>query len=146
MIDASETNCLGKLLHISCWEQKTNDWGNFSSSPTWSTRPTTGCETRSTSLWAQRKLYRQLLRDGNSHVSDMSRATTASPEPSLGHLGGWATPWSAEKMLDGQHQKVDIPAHTRTAHKGLLQKRPEGELCWIVPHVFPTTQSVKEMN
>ena len=20
-----------------------------------------------------------------------------------GHLGGWATPWSAEEMLDGQH-------------------------------------------
>ena len=24
---------------------------------------------------------------------------------SLGHFGGWATPWSAEKMLDGQHKK-----------------------------------------
>ena len=27
----------------------------------------------------------------------------------------------AEEMLDGQHQRVDIPAHARTAHKGLLQ-------------------------
>ena len=42
-----------------------------------------------------------------------------------GHLGGWATPWSAEEMLDGQHQRVDIPAHAGTAHKGLLQKRLE---------------------
>ena len=38
-----------------------------------------------------------------------------------GHLGGLATPWSAEKVLDGQHQRVDIPAHARSAHKGLLQ-------------------------
>ena len=30
---------------------------------------------------------------------------------------------SRGKMLDGQHQKVDISAHTRIAHKGLLQKK-----------------------
>ena len=29
---------------------KMSAWGNFSASPTWSTRPTTGCGTRSTSL------------------------------------------------------------------------------------------------
>ena len=40
-----------------------------------------------------------------------------------GHLGGWATPWSTEEMLDGQRQRVDILAHARTAHKGLLQKK-----------------------
>ena len=33
-----------------------------------------------------------------------------------GYLGGWATPCSAEEMLDGQHQRVDIPAYARTAH------------------------------
>ena len=63
-----------------------------------------------------------------------------------GHLGGWATPWSAEEKLDGQHQRVDISARARTAHKGLLQKGPEEDLCWIVPHVPPTTQSAKELN
>ena len=52
-----------------------------------------------------------------------------------GYLGGWATPWSAEEMLDEQRQRVDIPAHARTAHKGLQQKRLEKDLCWIVPHV-----------
>ena len=31
-------------------------------------------------------------------------------------------------MLDGQHQRVNIPAHTRTAHKGVLQKRLEEDL------------------
>ena len=42
----------------------------------------------------------------------------------LGLLGGWVTPRSAEEMLDVQHQRVDIPAC-----KGLLQKRPEDNLC-----------------
>ena len=45
-----------------------------------------------------------------------------------GHLGGRVTPWLAEEMLDEQ-QKVDIPAHARTAHKGLLPKRQEEDLC-----------------
>ena len=46
-----------------------------------------------------------------------------------GDLGGWATPWSAEVVLDEQHQRVDVPAHARTAHKNLLQKRLEEDLC-----------------
>ena len=46
-----------------------------------------------------------------------------------GHLEGWTTPWSAEKVLDEQHQRADIPAHVRTAHKSLLQKRLEEDLC-----------------
>ena len=58
-----------------------------------------------------------------------------------GHLGGPVMPWSAEEMLDGQHASVDIPAHARTAHKGLLQKSLEEDLCWIVPHAPPMTQS-----
>ena len=62
------------------------------------------------------------------------------------HLGGWTMLWSAEEMLDGQHQRVDIPAHAGAAHKGLLQKRLEEELSWIVPHKPPTTQSVKGLN
>ena len=36
---------------------------------------------------------------------------------------------SAEEMLDGQCQRVDVPASARTAHKGLLQKRLEEDLC-----------------
>ena len=38
-------------------------------------------------------------------------------------------PWSAEEMLDGQHQRVDIRAHASAAHKGLLQKTLEEDLC-----------------
>ena len=63
-----------------------------------------------------------------------------------GHLGRWATLWSAEEMLHGQHQRVDIPAHARTAHNGFLQKRLEEDLYWIVPHVPPTTQSVRGLD
>ena len=45
-----------------------------------------------------------------------------------------------------QHQRMGIPAHARTAHNGPLQKSLERDLCWIVPHVPPTTRSVKGMN
>ena len=61
-------------------------------------------------------------------------------------LGGWATPWSAEELLNGQHQRDDIPAHAGTAHSGLQQKRLEEDFCWIVCHVSRTTQSVKVLN
>ena len=60
-----------------------------------------------------------------------------------GSLGGWTTPWKAEEMLDGQHWRMDIPAHART---GLLQKGLKEDLCWIVSHVPPTTQSAKGLN
>ena len=43
--------------------------------------------------------------------------------------GCGARPWSAEKMPDEQHQKVDTAAHARSAHKGLLQKRLKEDLC-----------------
>ena len=84
----------------------------------------TGCRARSTFLWVHRNLIWQLSRDGN--------------------LNG--LPWSGEEMLDGQHQKVDIPAKARTAHKGLLQKRLEEDLSWIIPHVPLMTQVVKGLN
>ena len=35
----------------------------------------------------------------------------------------------AEEMLEGKGQRVDIPAHPRTAQSGLPQKRLEGDLC-----------------
>ena len=34
-------------------------------------------------------------------------------------------PWSAEEMLVGRRQRVDIPAHARNADNDLLQKRLE---------------------
>ena len=55
----------------------------------------------------------------------MSHAMTASPKPSSG------APWRVGSAVvsrgnsGGQHQRVEILAHSRTAHKGLLQKRLE---------------------
>ena len=43
-------------------------------------------------------------------------------------------------VLDGQHQRVDIPARAKTAHDGLLQKRLEEDLA------ESTTQSVKGLS
>ena len=84
---------------------------------------------RSTFLWTLGNLFWLLSRHGNSNGSGMSHVTTASPNHPSGYLGGWARPWSAEEMLDGQHQRVDIPVHARSAHNGLLQKRLEEDLC-----------------
>ena len=72
---------------------------------------------------------------------DNMKEWTSLPMPEL-----LTTSWLAEEMLDGQHERVDIPAHARTAHKGLLQKRLGEDLCGIIPHVAPTTQSVKGLN
>ena len=69
-----------------------------------------------------------------------------------GHPEGWATPWSAEEMLDEKHQiqRVDIPAHARTNHKGLLAERTSRESLPNrssgQPEVSPTTQSDKGLN
>ena len=53
---------------------------------------------------------------------------------------------SLEEILDWQHERVDIYAHARTAYSGLLQKRQEKDLGWIVPCIPSVTQSVKGLN
>ena len=65
-------------------------------SPTWSTRPTIGCGSRSTSLCGFRNLFWHLSRDGISHGSGMSRATAASPKPSC------RTPWRVVDAVVGR--------------------------------------------
>ena len=79
--------------------------GNFSVSPTWSSRPMTGCGERSSSLWVHRTLFWQLSRDGNLHGLDISLTMTASPKPSFrAPWGWWLMLWLAEEMLDGQQE------------------------------------------
>ena len=91
-----------KLLRISYLKRKTHDW-----------------------VRSEIDFLVGLL--GNSPGnSGISHAMTASPKPSF---GGTLDGGSAEDMLDGPHQRVDIPAYARTAHKGLLQKRLEEDLC-----------------
>ena len=47
-------------------------------------------------------------------------------------LGGGRAVWSASEMLDGHDQSVDVPAHARSAHDSLSQKRLEDVLCRVV--------------
>ena len=80
----------------------------------------------------------------------MVRACHISWQPLQNHspglLGGWVILWSVENVLDGQPQRVDIPAHARTADSGLLWKMLEENFCWIVSHVLPRTHLVKGLN
>ena len=55
----------------------------------------------------------------------MSGTTTASQKPSF---RAPSKVNDAVEMLDGQRQRVDIPAHARTARDGLPQKSLEEDL------------------
>ena len=113
-VQAFETRCMRKLIGISYLEQKTNDWMqseiNFLVGP-------------------QEPLLTTVKRRKLAWFGHATRHDSLSKTILSGHLGGWAMPWSAAEMLDGQHQRVDIPASARAAHKGLLQKRLEEDLC-----------------
>ena len=73
----------------------------------------------------------------------MSQATTASPKPSF------RAPW---RMGDAVVGRKNVGWPSKSGHpyqrqsKGLLQKRLAENLCWIVPHDPPLTQSVKGLN
>ena len=62
-----------------------------------------------------------------------------------GHSGGFATAWLEEEMLNGQCQRVDIPAHTRTAYLWPPVEIRRGSLL-NHPDVPPTPELVKELN
>ena len=113
MIQVFETKYLRKLLHISYFEHKINDWvRNKISFLVGSQEPLLATVKRQKLAWLWHFTCNKSLQNCSS-----------------GHLGRWAMLWSAEETLDGQHQRDDIPAHARTAHKGLLQKRLEDDLC-----------------
>ena len=102
-----------KLLHISCLEHETNDWVqskiSFLVGPQ---EPPLATVKRQKLAWFGYVTPHQPLQNYPS-----------------GHLGGWGMLLQAEEMLNGQHQRVDIPAHARTAQKSLLQKRLKEDLC-----------------
>ena len=68
----------GRKSLMMAWQQV--GYSASLSSPTWSTRPTTGCRAGLTPLWVHRNLLWQPSRDRNLCGSGMSHATTASPE------------------------------------------------------------------
>ena len=60
-----------------------------------------------------------------------------------GHCEGWATPWSAEQLLGGHRQRVDIPAQARIAavasrSKDLKRISAESSLIFPQPLMAPT--------
>ena len=65
-------------------------------------------------------IFLVVLVERNLHDSGMSHATTASPKPFF------RAPWRVDHAVigkgnTGRIMPVDIPAHARAAHKGLLQ-------------------------
>ena len=84
---------------------------------------------RSTSLWVHRNLFWQWSRVGNLHGLGMSHTMTASPKPSFGALWRVGNTMVSRRNARWTKSKSDTPAHARTAHKGLLQKRLEEGLC-----------------
>ena len=52
----------------------------------------------------------------------MVQACYASRQPLQNHPSGYLEGWSAEYMLDGQHQRVDIPAHARPSPRASCRK------------------------
>ena len=122
-------------------------WGNFSTSPTWSTRATTGCI--NFLVGPQEPLLATIKKWIFACFGHVTRHDSF-PQTILheGHLVGWVMPWLAEEMLDGQHQRVDIPAHARNGQNDPLQKRLAEDLHWIIPHVTPPpmTQWVMGLN
>ena len=54
-----------------------------------------------------------------------------------GHLGGWATPWSAEEMLDGQHPRCGHPCPCQNCSQGPLSEKDWKRISTESPLVSP---------
>ena len=109
-IQSFETKCLMKLHRISYSGHKTNDWVRSEISFLVGPQETLLATVKGrTFAWF-------------GHVTRHDGLSKAI------HLGGWATPWSAEKMLDGQCHCVDVLAHARTAHNSPPHKRLKEDL------------------
>ena len=108
-------------------------WGNFSVSPSWSTRPTTGCGARSTSFWT----HRYSSGNGQETETCMIRACHAPWHPlqhhPKGHLGEWATSWSAEEMLYGPRPELHTMASCRIDWKRVFAESS----AFSLPHPNP---------
>ena len=119
-IQAFKTKCKGKLLCIS-YQQLGAEQDQLPYGPTGTSSG--NCQEMETGMFEACHMSPQPLQKHQS-----------------GHLGGWTLLWSAQEMLDGQHQRVDIPAYAITAHKGFLRRELEEDLCWIIPHLPPPPQ------
>ena len=104
---------------------------------TWSARPMTGCGARSAFLW----VYRTTTCNCQQTETGMVRACHMPRQPVQNILqetleGGQCCCWQRKCWMDNI-KKWNLLALARTAHKGLLQKRFEEDLCWIVLQTSP---------
>ena len=123
----SKPSAWKKLLRISYLEHRTNDWVRSKTNLFWNL------------LW-------QLLRDGNLHHSGMSHAKTTSLKPSF------MAPWRVGDAVVGTGNvgwttwKSGHPCPCQNCSQGPPAEKTGRRSCWIVSHVSPTTQSIKELN
>ena len=126
---AFETKCLWKLLLSSYLRHKTSDWVRSKINSFVSAQ-----EPLLLSLGENTAENSHELLSGSQETETVMVRACQTPRQPLqnhpsGHFGGWATTWSAEEILDGQHQRIDIPSHARTVHTSLMQKRLVEDLC-----------------
>ena len=130
-----------------CWLKKgsrfskPSTWGNFSVSPTWSTRPTTGWGERSTSLWVrgnllwQPPMIRKLACFGHvTSYDSLSKTILRGTMEGGRRLGRQKKCW------------MPLPELLTMASWRKDQKKIPAESSLMPPHPPPTTQSIKGLN
>ena len=120
LIQAFETKCLRKLLHISYLERKTNDW----------------VRSKINSLVGQREpLPATVSRLKLARVRQVTRHNSLSRTILRGTLEGGARRGRQWKCwMDNIKKRTSLPMPGLLT-RDLLQKRPEEDLCRIVPRV-----------
>ena len=123
-----------------CRLSKPSAWGNFSISPTWGTRPTTGCGERSISTLVHRKRWKLAwLRHVTSHNSLSKTILQGILE------GGRCHGWQRKCWMDNSKEwtSLAVPDLLTRASCRKGWKRISVELSLMFPLM---AQSVKELN
>ena len=126
---------------------KPSSWENFYTSPTWSTRPTTWCGTRSTSLWIHRNLFCNCWET----ETGMVRACHTPRQPLQNHPSG--TLWWVGDAMDNIKEWTSLPMPKLLTAASCRKKNGRGSLlnrlsCFpsLPPPPRATTQSVKGLD
>ena len=125
--------------------------GNFSASPTWSTRPMKRCKARSTSLSLQEHLLATDKRWKLVWFGHVTYHNSLSKTILQGTLEGWQCHgWQRKCWMDNTSEWTSLPM-PEVLTRASCKKRLEEDLCWINPHISPPplpqlTQVVKGLN
>ena len=128
---AFEMKCLRKFIRISYSEHKTNVWVQSEMNSLMGPQ-----ELLQTTV-KRRKLawFRHVTRQDSFYITIL-QVVLEEGDAVVGRGGN----------AGRTHWRVGIPANTRAAHMGLLQKGLEEDLCWIVLRVPSETKSVKGLK